>query len=148
MEPVFWRAGWENIRRDPWLYLRLRLRDYPHLWISSGDYFLGDWNCSFPQAFRQRQYGLIAVKGFLLLLTGVLPLALALLGLMLERHRLGSLWPLWLMMLYISLTRLPFDIQPRLSLGGQPFMLAFTACALTYLARCYISHDGAVGYLP
>ncbi len=135
MEPVFWRAGWENIRNHPLTYLRLRLRDYPHLWISSGDYFLGKWNCSFSQALAQRQYGLICVKGLLLLVTGVLPLALALLGLVLERHRLGALWPLWMMLAYISLTRLPFDIQPRLSLGGQPFMLVFAAAALAYVWR-------------
>ncbi|HJT75962.1 MAG TPA: glycosyltransferase family 39 protein, partial [Gemmataceae bacterium] len=34
MEPVFWRAGWQNVRSHPLTYLRLRLRDYPHLWIS------------------------------------------------------------------------------------------------------------------
>ena len=41
MEPRMWRAGFENVRRDPVTYLIRRVKNYPHLWISGGDYLLG-----------------------------------------------------------------------------------------------------------
>jgi 4-amino-4-deoxy-L-arabinose transferase-like glycosyltransferase len=122
-----WRAGFDQIRADPWLYLRRRLRDYSHLWVPSGDYLLGAHNTSFRKAASQGRLGLLTLKALLLFLTGLLPLILGILGLFVERHRLTLLLPLWVFPLYVSLTRIPFDIQPRLSLPAQPFVLTLAA---------------------
>jgi hypothetical protein len=64
LEPQMWRAGIANIRRDPKAYVVRRLKEYPHLWISSGDYLLGRYNQSFGEARAQRKYFLIAAEAF------------------------------------------------------------------------------------
>jgi 4-amino-4-deoxy-L-arabinose transferase-like glycosyltransferase len=128
-----WRAGFDRIRADPWLYLRRRLRDYSHLWVPSGDYLLGTHNLSFSEAAAQGRLGLVTVKILLLLLTGLFPLSLALLGLWVCRQRLDQLLPLWAFPLYVTLTRIPFDIQPRLSLPAQPLMLTIAAAGTAWL---------------
>lgn len=133
LDSQMWRAGFDQIKADPWLYLRRRLRDYLRLWVPSGDYLIGAHNQSFAVAAVQGRLGLLALKALLLLLTGLLPLALAMLGLWANRLRLSHLLPVWVFPLYVSLTRIPFDIQPRLSLPAQPFMLAFAAAGAIWL---------------
>ena len=135
LEPQMWRAGIANIRRDPKAYLARRLKEYPHLWISSGDYLLGRYNRSFGEARAQGKYFLIALKLVLLAGLGVLPLALALLGLFGLRAWLIDLLPLWAFPLYVTLGRFAFDIAPRNTLPAHPYMLLFAVCGAIYLWR-------------
>lgn len=135
LEPQMWRAGIENIRRDPKAYVVRRLKEYPHLWISTGDYLLGNHNRSYGQALAERRYFLISLKLFLLAIVGLLPLGLALTGLFSNRTHLIELLPLWAFPLYVTLSRLPFDIGPRNTLPAHPYMLLFAVCGATYLWR-------------
>ena len=135
LEPQMWRAGIANIRRDPKAYVVRRLKEYPHLWISGGDYLLGSHNQSFGEARAGGRYFLIALKLFLLAMLGVLPLALAILGLFGLRHWLIDLLPLWAFPLYVTLGRLAFDIAPRNTLPAHPYMLLFAVCGAIYLWR-------------
>lgn len=135
LEPQMWRAGVANIRRDPKAYVVRRLKEYPHLWISGGDYLLGSYNRSFGEARAGGRYFLIALKLFLLAVLGVLPLVLALLGLFGLRHWLIDLLPLWAFGLYVTLGRLAFDIAPRNTLPAHPYMLLFAVCGAIYFWR-------------
>ena len=132
MEPRMWRAGFENVRRDPVTYLSRRIRNYPHLWISGGDYLLGSSNRSFSQARAEGKYGLILIKLVLLGVLGILPLVLAVIGLIINRGRLIEMLPLWSLGLYIGLFRIPFDYAPRNTLPVHPYLLMFAACAALY----------------
>jgi hypothetical protein len=129
LEPQMWRAGVANIRRDPKAYVVRRLKEYPHLWISSGDYLLGRYNQSFGEAWAQGKYFLVALKLLLLAVLGVLPLGLALLGLFGLRTWLIELLPLWAFPLYVTLGRLTFHIAPRNTLPAHPYMLLFAVLA-------------------
>lgn len=133
LKPKLWRAGFEHIQQFPTFYLRGRVRGLLNLWASSGDYLLGSANLSFSQALAERRYGLVLAKAFLLTLTGLAPLGLAVIGLLVNRKNLLRLWPIWLVPAYITSSRLLFTLQPRYSVAGQPFLLMFAACGLLYL---------------
>jgi 4-amino-4-deoxy-L-arabinose transferase-like glycosyltransferase len=137
LEPQMWRAGIEHVKRDPKTYIVRRLKEYPHLWISGGDYLLGSYNRPYGQALAERRYFLVALKIILLLVVGFLPLALALLGLLVNRARLVELLPLWVFPLYVTLSRLPFDIAPRNTMPAHPYMLLFAILGLIYLWGLY-----------
>jgi len=137
LEPQMWRAGVSNIRQDPKAYVKRRLREYPHLWISGGDYLLGKHNLSYGQALAERRYLLVVTKMFLLAVVGLLPLALAMIGLIANRHRLILFLPLWAFPLYVTLSRLPFDIAPRNAMPAHPYMLVFAVCGAVYLKGLY-----------
>jgi 4-amino-4-deoxy-L-arabinose transferase-like glycosyltransferase len=143
LEPKMWRAGIENMRRDPKAYLVRRLKEYPHLWISGGDYLLGDHNRAYGQALAEGRYFLIATKMILLLVVGIVPLVLAVTGLLINRKRLIELLPLWAYPLYVTVTRLPFDIAPRNTLPAHPFMLIFAVCGALYLWGLYTKRRNA-----
>lgn len=117
-----------------------RLKEYPHLWISGGDYLLGNYNRSYGQALAERRYLLVATKMILLAVVGLLPLALAIIGLIANRHRLVLLLPLWSFPLYVTLSRLPFDIAPRNTMPAHPYMLVFAVCGAIYLRSLYAKH--------
>jgi 4-amino-4-deoxy-L-arabinose transferase-like glycosyltransferase len=135
LEPLLWRAGFRQIFQDPVDYLRRRLLDYSHLWIPSGDFLLGGNNRSFRRAFETRRLGLLAAKTSLLVAVGVAPFIFAVWGLMLSRSHLGRLWPVWVFPLYVSLFRMPFDLEPRHSLPARPYMLMFAALAIVQLLK-------------
>lgn len=145
LEPLLWRAGWEQIRQHPGDYLYRRLRDYSCLWIPSGDYLLGGHNTSFERALAANQSGLMAIKAFLLLMTGLAPVLLALLGLALSRCDLRRLWPIWVFPSYVALSRLPFDLEPRHSLPARPYVMMFAAFALVALGRRLCRQGSALG---
>jgi 4-amino-4-deoxy-L-arabinose transferase-like glycosyltransferase len=140
LEPLMWRAGIANVRQDPKGYLKRRLKEYPHLWISGGDYLLGSHNRAYGQALADRRYLLVATKLFLFGVVGLLPLVLALIGLFANRHRLVLLLPLWAFPLYVTVSRLPFDIAPRNTLPAHPYMLFFAVCGAIYLGGLYAKH--------
>jgi hypothetical protein len=127
-----WRAGFENVRRDPVTYLIRRVKNYPHLWISGGDYLLGSSNRSFGQARAEGRYGLILIKLVLLGVLGILPIVLAVIGLIINRGRLIEMLPLWSLGLYVGLFRIPFDYAPRNTLPVHPYLLMFAACGALY----------------
>ena len=143
LDPKLMRAGLENIRRDPKSYLVRRLKGYPHLWISGGDYLLGDYNRSYGQALSEQRYFLIAVKLVLLAGFGVLPLALAIIGLFINRGRLIELLPLWSFPLYVTITRLPLDAAPRNTMPAHPYMLVFSVLGALYLWGLWAKRDRA-----
>jgi 4-amino-4-deoxy-L-arabinose transferase-like glycosyltransferase len=132
LDPKLLRVGMENIRRNPKSYFVRRLKGYPHLWISGGDYLLGDYNRSFGQALSERRYFLIAMKLTLLAGVGLLPLVLATIGLFINRRRLVELLPLWAFPLYVTITRLPLDAEPRNTMPAHPYMLVFAVCGALY----------------
>lgn len=138
LEPTLWRTGFQNILRDPKSYLKRRVREYPHFWISSGDYLLGKYNLSFGEAVAQKRYGLILAKISLLLITGLAPLILAFIGFLVTRRRFIELFPLWAMTLYVATFRLPFDYTPRYTLPLHPYLLMFAACGALYLWNRFV----------
>jgi 4-amino-4-deoxy-L-arabinose transferase-like glycosyltransferase len=134
-EPQMWRAGIANIRREPKAYLLRRLKEYPRLWVSTGDYLLKGRDQSFREAWAQRKYFLVTLKLVLLIMLGILPAALALSGIFGLRSWLVDLLPLWAFPLYLTLARLPFVIAPRNTLPAHPYMLLFAVCGAIYLWR-------------
>jgi len=137
LDPQLWRVGLQNIRRDPKGYIMRRLKQYPHLWISGGDYLLGDSNRSYAEALAERRYFLIATKMILLAVFGLLPLTLALIGLFANRGRLVEFLPLLAFPLYVTLSRLPFDAAPRNTMPAHPYMLLFAVLGAIYLWRLF-----------
>ncbi|HKO45923.1 MAG TPA: glycosyltransferase family 39 protein [Pyrinomonadaceae bacterium] len=133
LEPAFWRAGFENILRDPKAYLLRRVREYPHFWISGGSYLLGRHNRSFGEAVAQRRYPLILVKLFLIFVIDLFPLMLGLTGVFISWGRLWELLPLWAPILYVAVFRLPFDYTPRYTLPLHPYVLTFAAVGAVFL---------------
>ena len=97
-----------NIRRNPRVYLRSRMRAFPHLFLSTFDHFTGI-NRSLVDVVGARDIPALTIKLGLLLLFTALPMAAALLGLAASRRTLtasiaASMWiitlavhaPMWI----------------------------------------------------
>jgi 4-amino-4-deoxy-L-arabinose transferase-like glycosyltransferase len=119
----------QRIMRDPLDYLKIRAKQYPRLFIDTGDYLLGSRNIIFSEALRERRPFVIVIKlGFVL--ANIVALCLALVGLFSERHRFVSLSHIVLFPIFLLLIHLPMWIESRYSLPMMPLQAILTAAGL------------------
>lgn len=116
----------ERIESDPAQYLRVRLKQYPNLFLDSGDYLLGSSNITFKEALKQRRASAVIVK-VSFMLGNIAIFVLAIYGIFLERRRLVSLSHIILFPIFVCLVHLPMWIERRYSLAMMPLVLILSA---------------------
>jgi hypothetical protein len=116
----------ERIETDPPQYLRARLKQYPRLFLDSGDYLLGSSNITFDEAVRRHQAWVVVIK-VSFILGNVAIFILAFYGIFLERRRFVSLSHIILFPIFFSLIHLPMWIESRYSLPMMPLVAILAA---------------------
>jgi hypothetical protein len=106
--------------------LRARLKQYPRLFLDSGDYLLGSSNIGFNEALQKCRVSVGVIKiGFML--GNIAVFGLAIYGIFLERKRLVSLSHIILFPVFVCLIHLPMWIESRYSLPMIPLALILAA---------------------
>ncbi|MES1254720.1 MAG: glycosyltransferase family 39 protein [Acidobacteriota bacterium] len=115
------REGVRSIRASPGRYLASRVRAVPYLFISSFDVFTGIYQ-SYNRLWAGRDWLRLSIKLGLLSAFSLVPLALAMLGLLASRANTTSMLcaSVWL---YMLLFFLPLWVEPRYWLPAVPFLL-------------------------
>ena len=116
----------KRIETDPRQYLRARLKQYPRLFLDSGDYLLGSSNITFNEALQKRRAAVVIVK-ISFMLGNIAVCALAVYGIFLERRRFVSLSHIILFPVFLALVHLPMWIENRYSLPMMPLVLILAA---------------------
>jgi hypothetical protein len=136
--------AFERIESDPPQYLRTRLRQYPRLFLHSGDYLLGSSNITFGEALHERK-ALVVIFKVSFILGNIAIFLLAIYGIFLERRRFVLLSHIILFPLFLCLIHLPMWIESRYSLPMMPLVLILAARGIEGLqnrARTKISAPG------
>jgi 4-amino-4-deoxy-L-arabinose transferase-like glycosyltransferase len=122
-----------RIRAHPLSWFRARIRQWPWLFIDSGDYLPIEANrVAFRQALAVGNGLTVLIKvGFLI--GNVVVCTLAVVGLWLSRHRFVELSPLWSFPAFLAVVHLPMYVEPRYGLPLLPFTLIFAAAAITHV---------------
>jgi 4-amino-4-deoxy-L-arabinose transferase-like glycosyltransferase len=115
-----------RIENDPPRYLRARLKQYPRLFLDSGDYLLGSSNITFDEALQKRR-ALVLITKISFMLGNVAIFVLAIYGIFLERRRFVSLSHIILFPVFFFLIHLPMWIESRYSLPIMPLVLILAA---------------------
>jgi 4-amino-4-deoxy-L-arabinose transferase-like glycosyltransferase len=123
------------IWQHPWTWLIVRLRQWPWLFVDTGDYLPFDANqLSFYQALTIRQMSTVALK--LTFIGGNAVMFLfALYGAWLLRTQLVRLFALWSFPVYLMLAHLLVYVEPRYGLPLVPFVAIFAAGGICRVIR-------------
>jgi 4-amino-4-deoxy-L-arabinose transferase-like glycosyltransferase len=129
-----------RIRDHPFQWLIIRAKEWPWLFLDTGDYLPVNANAiSFRQALVTRYLPTVFLKlGFL---AGNLALlCFALRGALISRARLVALASVWSFPLFLALAHLPMYVEPRYGLPLVPFLAIFAARGLerTWIARASV----------
>jgi 4-amino-4-deoxy-L-arabinose transferase-like glycosyltransferase len=116
----------ERIKVDPAQYLRVRLKQYPRLFLDSGDYLLGSSNITFKEALEKGR-ALVVITKISFMLGNVAIFVLALYGIFLERRHFVSLSHIILFPVFLFLVHLPMWVESRYSLTVMPLVLILAA---------------------
>jgi hypothetical protein len=126
VDRLMMRRALKRIKDNPLRWLFVRAKQYPRLFMDSGDYLLGSHNVTFGQALRKPRPLVVLVK-VAFMLGNLLFMLLVAYGLYVERKRFVELSHLWLFPLFLLLAQLPFWIEARYSLPIVPVMIIFAA---------------------
>jgi len=130
----------ERIESDPAQYLRTRLRQYPRLFVHSGDYLLGSSNITFGEAFHERNVLVVLFK-VTFILGNIAIFLLAIYGIVLERRRFVLLSHIILFPIFLCLIHLPMWIESRYSLPMMPLVLILAARGIEGLLDFFCSRN-------
>lgn len=136
-----------RIETDPPQYLRARMKQYPRLFLDSGDYLLGSSNLTFDEALQKGRASVLIIK-ISFMLGNIAVFLLAMYGVFLERGRFVSLSHIILFPVFVLLIHLPMWIESRYSLPIMPLVLILAArgieglWSLISLARLCLSAPG------
>jgi len=112
-----YRLAWQNIKDHPKEYIASRISAYPHLFVTSFDFFSGI-NRSFSELARQHDFWLILIKAMLLTGFSIVPLIAAFVGLGRIRRNLSARLCA-VILTYVVLFHIPMWIEYRY---WQPFV--------------------------
>jgi 4-amino-4-deoxy-L-arabinose transferase-like glycosyltransferase len=129
----------EQIETHPVQYLRARLKQYPRLFLDSGDYLLGSNNLTFNEALQKRHASVLIVK-VSFMLGNIAVLMLAIYGIFLERRRFASLSHIILFPIFLCLIHLPMWIESRYSLPMMPLVLILAARGIEGISYRFHRH--------
>jgi 4-amino-4-deoxy-L-arabinose transferase-like glycosyltransferase len=116
----------ERIKADPVGWLRARARQYPHLYLDSGESFLGNYNKLFASALSEGDYFIVAFKS-INMIASLLFLILALAGVYTLRGHLSGFFYLWSFPVFLAIVHLPLWIEARYFLPASPVMCVLAA---------------------
>jgi 4-amino-4-deoxy-L-arabinose transferase-like glycosyltransferase len=124
------RVALDRISSDPFGWVVTRIRQYPRLFIDSGDWLpIGPNSVTFRQAVTSGRASTIVLKaGFAI--GNSLVVVLALYGLWIKRSVLIALFPVWSFPVFLAVAHLPMYVEPRYGLPLEPFLILFAAVSV------------------
>jgi 4-amino-4-deoxy-L-arabinose transferase-like glycosyltransferase len=128
------RRALARIKDRPLHWLVVRAKQYPKLFVDTGDYLLGPGNVSLRAALRQRNPLVLLVK-LSFVFGNLLVFALAAFGVFKERARLVSLSHLVLFPVFLLAAHLPMWVESRYALPIMPAVFIFAAVGATGLPK-------------
>ncbi|MCU1264925.1 MAG: glycosyl transferase family 39 [Acidobacteria bacterium] len=139
----YMRQAVDRIRSDSSHYLRARVKQYPRLFLDSGDYLLGSRNTTFTAALHEHRASVVLLKvGFVL--GNITIFLLGGYGIVVERRRFVSLSHITLFPIFLVLIHLPMWIESRYSLPIMPLMLIFAARGIESLVLSRMNNTSKV----
>lgn len=129
------RKALQRIKDDPVHWLKVRAKQYPRLFMDSGDYLLGSRNVTIMEALREPRPLVILVK-VAFILGNMLLFIFAALGLFVERRRFVSLSHVTLFPLFLLAIHLPIWVgDSRYSLPAIPLISILAAAGIVWLSE-------------
>ena len=128
------RRAIDRIAQAPSGWIAVRAKQYPRLFLESGDYLLGSHSRPLAEALREGRL-LVVVTKFGFMLGNLIVIALGLCGMFLERRRFVWLSHITLFPVYLSVVHLPVWVEPRYSLPMMPEVAILTAVGLVWLIK-------------
>jgi hypothetical protein len=120
-----------RIASNPRRWLLTRIRQYPWLFLDSGDYLpVGANAYSFGQALAERRLSTLFLKAAFVLANACALAAMAW-GLWRSRMWITELAPLWTYPLFLAVSHLPMYVEPRYGLPLVPFVAIFAAVGVS-----------------
>jgi 4-amino-4-deoxy-L-arabinose transferase-like glycosyltransferase len=132
------RRAVERIESNPAQYLRIRLKQYPRLFLNSGDYLLGSSNITIGEALHERN-ALVVITKVSFILGNIAIFLLAIYAIFLERRRFVLLSHIILFPTFLCLIHLPLWIESRYSLPMMPLLLILAARGIEGLWQFNVS---------
>jgi 4-amino-4-deoxy-L-arabinose transferase-like glycosyltransferase len=126
----------QRIKADPLHWLVVRAKQYPRLFMDSGDYLLGSSNVTIAQAWRERHWLVILTKTAFML-GNLLFFGLAAFGIFIERKRFVALAHITLFPVVLTLTHLPLWIEARYALPMVPLTAVLSVVGLVRLIELF-----------
>ncbi len=133
---VLWQRAIQRIKADPLHWLVVRAKQYPRLFMDSGDYLLGSSNVSISQAWRERRWLVILTKAAFML-GNLLFFGLAAFGMFVERKRFVPLAHVTLFPVFLTLVHLPLWIETRYAMPMVPLAAILSAVGLVRLIEFF-----------
>ena len=122
----------QRIKAAPLHWLVVRAKQYPRLFMDSGDYLLGSNNVPIGQALRERRWLVILTK-LAFILGNALFFALAAFGIYVERKRFVPLAHITLFPIFLALVHLPMWIEARYAVPMLPLAAILSTVGLLRL---------------
>lgn len=123
-----------RISNNPLGWLKARVKQYPRLFLDSGDYILGDYSASFGQAIKDSNFLVLFVKLFFIF-SSLMLFLLFWTGIFIFRGKILNLLHIFLFPLFVILMHLPMWIELRYNLAALPFIYIVAAIGLVGLTR-------------
>jgi 4-amino-4-deoxy-L-arabinose transferase-like glycosyltransferase len=127
------REALSRIQDSPTGWLKVRLQQFPLLFIDNNGFLLGENNLHLKQAFYEEKFGVVFVKVFFIGCSIVLFL-LACLGIISIGRGLGKCWLVWLVPVFFAAMHLPFWVEPRYFLPALPAYYVLATVGMFYAA--------------
>jgi hypothetical protein len=126
------RVAAERIKANPAQWLRVRAKQYPRLFLDSGEYALRTRNKLFNEAWANNDLLVVGFKVLCIIGSAAFTL-LSLIGFYNLRHRLGDYLYIWLFPAVLAAVLLPMWIEPRYLIPASPFLAILAATATVNL---------------
>lgn len=115
----------ERIIENPLSWLKVRVQQYPMLYIDNCGFLLGSKDIQMRQALNEGKYYVIVVK-LSFVIGSAIVLFLAILGLWYLRKDFFNYFYLWVFPVFLALIHLPMWIESRYFLPAVPFFYILT----------------------
>jgi hypothetical protein len=112
--------------------MAVRARQYPRLFIDSGDYWLNSSNTTFQEALNESRLSVVFTKSAFVL-GHLLFWMLAVYGIYTQRERLVQLGHLMLFPVFLVLVQLPMWVETRYSLPIIPLVAIMASAGALHL---------------
>jgi 4-amino-4-deoxy-L-arabinose transferase-like glycosyltransferase len=129
---ILLRMALRRIADDPLHWLSVRARQYPRLFIDSGDYWLHPSTLTFQEALRESRF-IMVFRKIVFVFGHMLFWSVAFYGVYTQRKRFVELSHLTLFPIFLLLAQLPMWVETRYSLPIIPLVTIMASAGVVHL---------------